>query len=81
MQYIRNNWFDVGTAAWAIALVVMGTLWMTAAPAFAQRGEEDCWDVCEATCGGLGGCETIGAGGGPCWGTCGNGESWGNCEP
>ena len=72
MQYIRNNWFDVGTAAWAIALVVVGTLWITA-PAFADGEGVDCWDWCSAECEGEGGCATVAPPGRPCWGTCESG--------
>ena len=69
MQYIRNNWFDVGTAAWAIALVVMGALWITA-PAFAQEGGEDCWEACSLACEDEGGCAVAAPPGEPCWGKC-----------
>ena len=74
MQYIRKNWFDIGTMMWAIALVAVATLWV-ASPAFARGGGgggPDCWLWCEEVCQDDG-CEEASIPGDPCWGKC-NGD-------
>ena len=50
MQYIRRNWFDVGTMVWAISLLIVGILWV-ATPAFATADVGvDCGMVCSVGC-------------------------------
>ena len=74
LQYIRRNWFDVGTTVWAISLLVAATLWM-AGPAFAYAGGTDCFGACQAYCEDMGGCDTYIPGGPNCPVECMDGTS------
>ena len=72
MQYIRRNWFDIGTIVWAIGLLVVGILWV-ATPAFAGPGgpgggggSPDCGLVCNVACDSNDGCESYTSGPGGC---------------
>ena len=67
MQYIRRNWFDIGTIVWAIGLLVVGILWV-ATPAFAGGGGggPDCGLVCNVACDSNDGCESYISGPGGC---------------
>ena len=66
VQYIRRNWFDIGTMAWAISLLIVGILWV-ATPAFAAEEEDgDCGVVCSVACDENDGCESYIPGAGGC---------------
>ncbi len=66
MQYIRRNWFDIGTMVWAISLLVVSILWV-ATPAFADRDHNvDCGMVCSVACDEADGCESYIPGRGGC---------------
>lgn len=66
VQYIRRNWFDIGTMAWAISLLIVGILWV-ATPAFAGEEEDgDCGVVCAVACDENDGCESYIPGAGGC---------------
>ncbi len=62
----RKRYFEIATVVWAIALVVLATIHLTAAPAYASRrggssdGWVDCGDSCAVFCGIFGeGCERM----------------------
>ena len=73
----NRSWLDIGTAVWAIALVLVATTWM-ATPAFAgfDEGALDCGQCCAAACAGEGGCASSGGDEGGCSGSCMSGETW-----
>jgi len=76
----KRNWFDIATTLWAVTLVVVAVMWVSA-PAFAGRGRGggiDCMGSCVELrkCRGEGGCETAEYSGGECFGECGDGSSW-----
>jgi len=74
----KRNWFDIATTLWAVTLVVVAVMWVSA-PAFAGGGGGvDCMGSCVELrkCRGEGGCETADYSGGECFGECGDGSSW-----
>jgi len=53
----RRRYFEIATLVWAIALVVLATVHLTASPAYADRGRGgggdgwvDCGDSCAVFC-------------------------------
>lgn len=47
----RKRYFQIATVVWAIALVVLATVHLTASPAYASRdGWVDCGDSCAVFC-------------------------------
>ncbi len=73
MQYIRRNWFDVGTMVWAISLLIVGILWVATPAVAAEEEGVDCGMVCNVACDDDDGCESYIPGAGGCDVYCENG--------
>jgi hypothetical protein len=73
-----KKWFDIGTTIWAIALLVAAIIYLTATPAFADRGGGgwDCMLVCSVACDGNDGCRRFYEGGWGCGVECRDGETY-----
>ena len=61
MNNRQRKWFDIGTTAWAITLLVVFVIYLSTSAAYAgpRRGEEglDCYIACEFECEEEGGCD------------------------
>ena len=71
----KKTWFDIGTAIWAIALLVTALIYVGSSPAFAGGEDLDCYLACEVECEEDGGCDDYWEGRSGCYVGCREGVS------
>lgn len=56
----KRRFFEVATVAWALALVILGAVHLTAGTAEAESGWLDCGEACAVACGDVNSqCESV----------------------